>query len=95
MSRAWPASVTFSHVMLLLSVVGVTRQYCVFSYVLPYRLLLLFSIVVIEAVLPWFSQTVEPCTRDSKRLSKSARAFLMEKMLRLKTLPNEARSIMS
>jgi len=30
------ANVTFSHVMLLLSVGGVARQYCVFSYVFPH-----------------------------------------------------------
>jgi hypothetical protein len=58
----------FLHVMLLLSVGGVTRQYCVFSYVLPHlpsSSPLWFSIVVIEAVLPWSSQTVEHCTRDT------------------------------
>jgi hypothetical protein len=51
-------TVTFSHVMLLLSVGGVTRQYYVFSYVLPHlpsSSPLWFSIVVIEAVLPWSS----------------------------------------
>jgi hypothetical protein len=58
--------------MLLLSVGGVTRQYCVFSYVLPHlpsSSPLWFSIVVIEAVLPWSSQTVEHCTRDRKQVT--------------------------